>query len=173
VRRLLPALVLLICACRGGRSTLVVTVESSAVVRGVDHLMVGVSSSAKTVTPFDVAIPNAPADIPPSHSLTLVLDEHWKGLVTVAVDAVNVAGTTLSSASVTAKVAPGKSTRVTVTLPGSATSYSAIGFASGLGGGVSSDGSFAVEGVIAAPGARVTSQGGGFTVESLVPGSGP
>jgi hypothetical protein len=172
-------LVLLLVAgagCKKGASSLQVTVDSMSVVHGVDHLHVVASNAGMAAHAIDFSLPGAPVDIPPKQTFTLVFGADRQGTVNVTVDARTAAQTSLSTGSSTATITPGKLSMVTVTLPGSVAPspmYTVTGFPSGLGGGVSSGGSFVVEGAIGIPGPRVPSTHGTLSVEPLIPRSEP
>ena len=85
--------------CADGTSVLTLSVTSDAVVTGVDHLVVQVTDVAhnRVAKPVTVALPDAPAMIPPARTVALVLPSTVRGVVHLDVTAVDVDGAMLSA----------------------------------------------------------------------------
>jgi hypothetical protein len=105
---------LLALGCSSG-SVLVVTVDSSSPIAGIDRLRVVVDSGGQAAGPYDEYLPGRPATIPPAVSLSLSFDAGRSGGVDVTVQALSAAGEELATGRASATLSGG-SQSVTIDL---------------------------------------------------------
>src|SRR5262245_8491881 len=115
-RALLLLPLALVVACADGRGVVQVTVTAQPSVPGIDHLSVDATMGASVAGPYTIAMPHAPATLPPEQTFTLSFAMASAGAIVVHVEARDASDQVLARGSESGQLSPSTLSQVRVVL---------------------------------------------------------